>query len=556
MKYAFFCTLLAFTIISCGQDQLIDQKKIPDIDQLFKAWTDQTPGAVVGVIQNGEMILSTGFGLANLEHGIPNTENTAFNIASNSKQFTAACIAILSIRGELTLTQSVTEFFPDFPSYFDKITIQQLLNHTSGLRDFSQISYLSGLRSDDYYNDQDILNWVTSQEALNFQPGEKHLYTNSGYWLLGQIIEQVTGMTLAAFAEQEIFGPLNMSGTLFLDNNSLVVRNRASGYFMNRAGKYRHIYSTLEHVGNGGVYSTLADLKKWNDEYFQRRVLKDEFWELMTTSGKLNNGETIAYTNGLMIGSHHGLKTIDHGGRIPGYTSNILRFPNEKLTVIVLANASNLNASRMSYLIADIFLQDEMENMNQRSKQNFRSVKVDNKTLEQYTGNYWSLNNNISRKVFLSRDTLKYERSRGRTHSLVPISQSTFKMLGTPEEMDVNVTFNLARETTIMRFEENGVEVDQWERYQPVNYSSSELSKFSGVYYSPEIATQYQIKIENQNQLFLYINERRTVPLQPVMENLFSSPMGIFRFSKQGENGISSVLVSTPRVKNLLFLKP
>ncbi len=556
MKYYLLSALLPLTLISCGQEKISQEQSIVATDQLFEAWNkDQTPGAVVGIIQNGAFIYSNGYGLANLEHNIRNTENTAFNIASNSKQFTAACIVILSLKGEITLTQNVAEFFSDFPSYFSDITIEHLLHHTSGLRDFSQITYLSGLRPDDYYDDQNILKWITSQESLNFDPGEKHLYSNSGYWLLGQIVEKVSGMSLAAFAKQALFDPLNMSGTLFYDNNSLIVKNRASGYFRNRTGKYRHTYSTLEHTGNGGVYSTLTDLKKWDDEFYNRTILKDEFWELMTTPGKLNNGETITYAKALMMGSHSGLATIDHGGRAPGYQSNIVRFPEENFTVIVLANASNLNATRLCYNIADIFLKDKLKKVTPPQETSIKTTKLKSDVLEKYAGHYWSLNNNISRKVILANDTLKYERSRGRDHALVPTSQSTFKMLGTPAGMNVKVSFKEDKEAAIMCFEENGTEVDQWKKYEPVNYSPVELTKFAGTYHSQEIATTYQIKIENQNQLFLYIDDRQIVPLRPVMENLFSSPMGIFRFSQSDKGDMVALFVSTPRVKNLTFLK-
>lgn len=556
MKHYFVLLLFSFSLVSCAQERPTKEEKVGKVDLLLKAWNNaETPGAAVGIIRNGTFVYASGYGLANLEHSVAITDNTAFNLASNSKRFTAACIVILSLRGELNLSQSVSELFPEFPAYFSKITIEHLLNHTSGLRDFSQISYLSGLRPDDYYNDEDILKWISAQQALNFEPGEKHLYSNSGYWLLGQIVEKVSGMTLAAFAKKELFAPLNMSNTLFYDNNSLIVKNRASGYFLNRSGKYRQFNSTLEHTGNGGVFSTLSDLKKWDDEFYNRKILTDEFWKLMSTPGKLNNGETIAYAKGLIIGEHNGLKTIDHGGRAPGYLSNMVRFPKEKLTIIVLANTTNLNASRMCYDIANIFLYDQVENVSQSPTKSFESIKMDAASLEQFAGHYWNSKNNISRRVILSNDTLKYERSRGRTHPLIPTSQSTFKMLGTPLEMDVNVSFTLSGESAFMHFEENGDEVDQWERYQPINYNTSELLKFSGLYYNQEIKTFYELKMEDQNQLFLYINEQRTVPLRPVMENLFSSPIGIFRFAGSEEKGITAVYVSTPRVKKLLFLK-
>ncbi|MDW3194280.1 MAG: serine hydrolase domain-containing protein [Cytophagales bacterium] len=557
MKYYIAGILLVgFTLVSCGQKTTTYQDQIAATNRLFKNWNNNhTPGATIGIIKDGNLIYSKGYGMANLEHDIPNDEHTIFNIASNSKQFTAACLSILELRGEIEFTQNVKTFFPEFPSYFEKITIDHLLHHTSGLRDFTQIHYLSGLRPDDYYDDQDIQKWINSQQELNFQPGEKYLYSNSGYWLLGQIIEKVSGLSLAKFAEQEIFEPLNMSGTLFYDNNTLVVKNRASGYFANRSGAYRHIYSNLEHTGNGGVFSSLADLKKWDDEYYNREVLKDDFWELMGKPGMLNNRDTIPYSGGLILGTHKGLSTMDHGGRAPGYLSNIVRFPGEKLTIIILANSSNLNASRICYDVADIFLANVLNKEPAPPSELMVTTTLKSELLEKYAGHYWSTENNISRRIVMSNDTLKYERSRGRVNALVPINSTSFKMLGTPAGMNVKVAFEVDGASTKMRFVENGKEVDQWDSYIPTDYTPEELSTFSGVFYSPEIKTSYELQIEEPGQLFLYINGRRTVPLRPVMKNLFSSPIGVFRFVAQNNEGIVAFRISTPRVKNLLFEK-
>lgn len=556
MKYLFVGSLIWLSVFSCGQNQPPINDQFDAIDQLFREWdNDQSPGAAIGIIHNGQLIYSKAYGLANLEHNLSNTPNTAFNIASNSKQFTAACISILVLRGELDMTQTLDLFFPEFPDYAKKITIRHLLHHTSGLRDFSQITYLSGLRPDDYYNDQDILNWIRSQQQLNFEPGEKHLYSNSGYWLLGQIVQKVSEMPLADFAQKELFEPLNMADTQFYDDNTLVIKNRASGYSRNRNGGFRHIYSMLEHTGNGGIYSTVNDLKKWDDEYYNQRVLSQEFWDLMTTQGSLNNGETISYAQGLAIGEHGGLPTVDHGGRAPGYLSNILRFPEEKLTIILLSNSSNLDARRMSYSISDILLQQKLQKEEPRPFDTSKVVSLTHEQLKKLTGSYWSQQNSISRKIILTNDTLRYERSRRSSHVLLPFSSTEFKMMGTPEGMDVRVKFQNIDSSPIMKFIENGKEVDTWDAFQPISYSSQELTPFSGRYYSEEIDTYYELKVEGENQMLLLINGDPTVPLRPVKENLFSSPMGIFRFSRDHDTSITDLQVSTPRVKNLTFLK-
>lgn len=556
MNHYLIYLLVSLSILSCNHQPTQTDSKTAAVDQLFQRWdTNQTPGAAVGIIQNGLLLYAKGYGKANLEHGIPNTDTTAFNIASNSKQFTAACITLLVLKESLSLTQTLDEFFPDFPSYSKDITIYHLLHHISGLRDFSQITYLSGKRPDDYYNDRDIVKWIQSQRELNFPPGEQYLYSNSGYWLLGQIVEKVTGLPLAEFARQEIFIPLNMLNTQFHHNNATIIKQRASGYSRTRSGGYRHIYSTPEYTGNAGVYTTVKDLIKWNQAFYDRKLLKDDFWNLMMSPGTLNNGEKIPYAHALIFDDYRGLKTIDHGGRAPGYQSNMIRFLDEDFTVILLANTSGIDAKRMCHAISDIFLADKLTNNSIMVNDSNQFVAISTKSLDQFSGSYWSLENSISRSITLIGDTLRYERGRGRTHALLPLNESEFLMCDTPPDMKVVVRFFTDENIRKMAFIENGSEVDTWELYQPVSYSPKELATFIGKYYSTEIETYYELKMESEEQVFLYINGDRTVPLHPVMEDFFSSPIGVFRFSKNKAGQISGFRVSTPRVKNLLFLK-
>lgn len=556
MKLSLLSLLLCFSFYSCSQDNNALQEKISATDQLFKKWdTENSPGATIGIIHHNKLIYSKGYGLANLEHAIPNRATTAFNVASNSKQFTAACISLLILQNKIRLAQTLSSFFPNLPSYAKNITIQHLLHHTSGLRDFSQITYLSGLRPDDFYTDIDILKWISAQQKLNFSPGKKHLYANSNYWLLGQIVQKVSGMTLAAFAKQELFLPLKMVNTQFYHDNTQIVKNRASGYSPSRSGGYRHIYSMLEHTGDGGIYTTVEDLKKWDDEFYKRKILKDDFWKLMLTQGELNNGEIISYANALIMDTHKGLKTIDHGGRAPGYKSNIIRFPDQEFTVIILSNLSTIDPDHIGYAIADIFLKDQLSATAPNPVNKIKAKKLQPKQLEKFVGDYWSNENAIARKIVFTNDTLQYERGRGRFHPLLPITTTEFKMLGTPEGMDVIVRFKTNKVKTSMIFIENGAIVDTWEQYQPVAYSPKELTAFIGKYYSTEIDTHYELRLDKNDRLLLFINGNPTVPLHPIKKQLFSSPISVFRFSTTVKGQVTSFTISTPRVKNLFFEK-
>jgi len=554
MKKNLSFLIILISLYSCAQTNQLD--KIEAVDNLFKKWNNSSsPGVAIGIIQDGELLYSKGYGLANLEHNIPNSPQIAFNIGSNTKQFTAACIVLLSQQGKLDLNQSLSSIYPDFPEYAKNITIKNLLYHTSGLRDYAQITYLSGLRPDDYYNDDDILKWIKSQKELNYPTGEQYLYCNSGYWLLGQIVKKMSGMSLANFAKKEIFEPLGMTNTHFLDNNTMVIKQRASGYSPSRSGDFRNISSTLEHTGDRGIYTTVEDMKKWDDEFYNRKILKDNFWELMTTQGVLNDEETIDYAFGLEMKKHKGLKTIDHGGRVPGFWSNIIRFPEQRFSVIVFTNTSGANATPLGYQIADIFLKEKFKAPTEDNKpeREIKFIKLSNEILEKYEASYWNNDEKFSRKVFLKNDTLMFQRGPRSIHPLAPIASNEFKVLDTPPFIKAFVKFEKTDNNYLLNITTNDVKGNPMEVYTPVVYSTNDLQSFLGKYYSEEINTYYEFKMEEE-RIRLYLNGRKTVLLRHVRDELFTSPMCDFQFVKSGQN-IQGVKISTPRVKNLSFVR-
>lgn len=527
----------------------ITEDKTEAIDQLFERWNKpNSPGAAIGIVSNNKMIYSKGYGLANVEHNILNSTKTAFSIASNSKQFTAASIIILSLRGKLDLNESLSTFYPEFPEYAKKITIKNLLHHTSGLRDYAQITYLSGLRPDDYYNDEDILKWIKNQKGLNFIPGEKYLYCNSGYWLLGEIIKKVSGMSLADFSKKEIFKPLGMNNTRFLDNNTIIVADRASGYSPIRTGGFRNIPSMLEQTGDRGVFTTVEDMLKWDVEFYENKIFKNDFWQLLTTKGKLNKGEEISYAGGLEIENYYGLIRISHGGRAPGYLSDIIRFPQEKLSIIVFTNTSDANATQLGNEISTILLKDKFTKK-ERTKNALKKefIKLSAKQLIDFDGTYWNSKDAYSRNIVVKNDTIFYQRTPRNKNMLLAVSKSEFKMMNTPPGLEVFVHFN----NNNMTFIENGKEVSSFVKYTPATYNQKEMQNFLGLFYSQEIDATYKFELI-KNKLQLFINGNRSVLLDPIMSNVFNSPMALFHF-KENRGFVEEFSVSTPRVKNVIF---
>jgi len=207
-----------------------DEKTVK-VDELFAKWDSTvSPGAALAIIKDGEIIYKRGYGMVNLEHNIPITTTSVFRIGSTSKQFTASCIAILSLQGKISLDDDIRKYVPELPRYERPITIRHLVHHTSGIRDYLTLAEIAALMDDHFYTPEDSVELLGRQKKLNFLPGEEHIYSNSGYFLMGVIVERESGKSLNDFAQEHIFKPLGMKDTHFHDDHTMVVKKRADGY--------------------------------------------------------------------------------------------------------------------------------------------------------------------------------------------------------------------------------------------------------------------------------------------------------------------------------------
>lgn len=528
------------------------------IDSIFADWdTSETPGASLGVIQDGELIYTKGYGLANMEHGILNSPTSVFRIGSTSKQFTAACIVLLAQQGKLSLDDSLDSFFPDFPAYAKTITVRHLLHHTSGIRDYLALAFLSGLGDDDFYTDDTLMKWLVNQEDLNFSPGEEFIYSNSGYWLLGQIVEKVSDENMAQYAEKNIFAPLGMNNTHFHNDHTAIVKNRASGYVPKQEGGYRISMTTLDMIGDGGIFSTIEDLKKWDDAFYKSDVLNQDFWKVMTTQGKLNNGETIDYAAGLFIDEHNGLKTIDHGGAFVGFRAEMIRFPEQRFSVIVLANRGDANPTRMGYEVADVFLKDQYkeetettENADESAFAKAKTITLPTPKLKQLEGTYWNKEDKISRKLVVINDTLTYDRGNGRITKMAPITETKFLWIGP----DISIILSLDNTVNPKKFSLKipGQGISHYEKYQPIEkLSEQQLRMYAGNYYSKELDATYSF-VREKDGFVIHVQGKPSGDIIPIKEGIFSA--GGF-LTIEFTDDKKEFRVAAGRVKNLRFVK-
>ena len=545
----YFLLLFLFTICSFGQI-----KENQAIDRIFTEWNKtDVPGCALGIIKEGKLIYAKGYGMANMEYDIPNSASSVFRIGSTSKQFTAASIVLLAEKDKLSLDDNLKSLFPDFPDYAKKITIRHLLNHTSGIRDYLQISYLKGLGDDDYYTDDNVMKWLINQTDLNFSPGEEYLYSNSGYWLLGQIVKKVAGMNMAEFAMKEIFEPLEMNSTHFHNDHTQIVKNRASGYVPDNNENFKISMTTLDMIGDGGIFTTINDIKKWDDDYYETAVLSKELWNVMTQQGVLNNGEVIDYASGLMISKYKGLKTVRHGGAFVGFRAEILRFPEQKLSIAIFANRGDANPSRMANQVADILLKDKLiENIDKKDKKVKFDITEDEFQLSQLIGNY-EIQPGVVARLSIKNDSLNVLQTWDKsTYNILKVSGNTFQISGN-ENLSFsfsNLKDGFTQTLKVLQGDSETIAA----RKKEIDTSGINLKDYVGSYYSNELDVNYNFEIENEILFFRIENTSSTIECIISDLDQFSTETGLVRFQRK-DGLISGFELDSGRVKNLKFKK-
>lgn len=317
------------------------------IDSVFAQWnTPSTPGAVLGIIHHGQLVYQRAYGQANLRRAEPLTTSHRFWVASVAKQFTAASIALLAEQGKLRLDDDIRRYLPELPYLGDTVRIRHLVYHTSGLRDGFTLIGLT-LRGERHYTNANVLRLLSQQRGRNFRPGTHHEYNNGGYVLLAEIVARAAGQPFAAYVEQQIFRPLGMTQTRFDGQISAAIPHLATGYSVrHRRGKvqYQAGHFRGNTVGSSGLTTTLADLGRWDQNFYHNQLglKRPELLRLLLTPGRLVDGTSTNYAFGLEVAPHRGQPVVTHGGADPGYKAEIVRLPQQELTLICLANTENL----------------------------------------------------------------------------------------------------------------------------------------------------------------------------------------------------------------------
>lgn len=326
------------------------------VDKLFRAWdTNGSPGAAVAVLYRGAVLHHEGYGMANLEHGIPITSTSVFDVASVSKQFCAFAIALLVDEGRIALDDDIRTHMPELPDFGHTITLRHLLHHTSGLRDWPGMLAMAGRNMEDVISMEEITAFIKHQRTLNFVPGTQYSYSNTGYTILALLIERLSGQSFRTFTEERIFAPLDMTRTHFQDDHEEIIPGRVVSYTL-QFGEIQRIGNGLMALGSSSLHTTTEDLLKWVRNFEDQKIGSPAVHAMMNSQGQLNDGAEIPYGFGLVRGTYRGVNTISHSGGWAGFRTVILRIPDHEFTAIVLSNSAIMNAPAMAQRVAEHYL--------------------------------------------------------------------------------------------------------------------------------------------------------------------------------------------------------
>jgi CubicO group peptidase (beta-lactamase class C family) len=516
------------------------------VDEIYARWDSrQSPGCAVAVgTARGEQF-SRAYGMADLEHDVPNSPETVFEAGSVAKQFTAAAVVLLAQSGRLSLEDDVRKHVPELPDYGTPITIRHLFTHTSGLRDWGTVVDAAGWpRTTRIHTHAHALDVISRQKSLNYTPGAEYSYTNSGYTLLAIIAERVSGQSLNEFSKRHLFEPLGMNHTRWRDDFARVVKRRATAYTVGPDGSFRMLMPFENVYGNGGLLTTVGDLLRWTENLEHGKVGGPAFIEEMHRQARLNDGRQIAYASGLRVGSYRGLHEVNHGGATAGYRAFLTRFPDERVSVAVLCNVTNVNTEALAHQTADVFLAGATPRPDPP-----RTVRLSPDRLTALSGLYRNQRTLDPLRLEAAGGTLRMDGST----ELLPVSETEFVRPGSADRM-IFIVGDGGRATGMRLLDADGDTI----RFEPmvaVSPPPDELRQYEGRFHSDEADATYTLTVTN-GVLELRLRPHIVHPLTPVYADAFTTPSGrLVRFIRGASGRVEQMSFGMGRVRDLRFAR-
>ncbi len=557
-RAVFVSFLLLLFVSNAGFAQNTDSSKIEKIEKIFERFAPESPGCVCAVNKGGETVFQKGYGMANLELDVPLSPDSVFYIASTSKQFTAASIAMLSLSGKVSLDSSIREHIPEMPDYAENITVKNLLHHTSGIRDYFCLFILKGWTEKEYFNNAMAVDLITRQKGVLFPPGERYAYSNSNYVLLAEIVKRTSRKTLNEYSRENIFKPLGMNNTHFDDNYEAIVKNRASSYGYNN-GKYFRYLKAFDGVGDGNLLTTVNDLFKWGQNFKDHKLGGKEFTDLLLTRGKLNNGKELDYAFGLMPGTYRRLDIISHrGGGLNGFKTDFIRFPEQDFSVAVLCNVEVANPTLIALQVSDIFLDDIMtpkESPMAKPAIERKEIDADSSILDDYVGEY----SIVGTTMFITLDgkQLTTQITGQPKDEIFPESENKFFLKGADVQWEFKRNEN--GEVTAAILYQGGQEIEAPKKKPTVPLAPEKLNEYTGVFYSLELDIEYTVSLKDKNLVikYAYIDDVVLKSSDPDKFTGGTSWLGTSKleYIRDKDNKITGFNLSAMDIQNIGFTK-
>ncbi len=517
------------------------------VDKIFQRWDSlESPGCALSVMQAGQIVYKRGYGMADLDHDIHIGPDSVFHVASLSKQFTATAIVLLAQAGGLSLDDDVRKYLPELPDFGTPITIRNLIHHTSGLRDQWDLLQLAGWRySLDLITDDDVLGLISRQRDLNFKPGDQFLYSNTGYTLLAQIVERVSRQSFRDFTEQRIFEPLGMKNTHFQDDHAEIVKRQAIGYAKD-GNVFRLSVPNFDTVGPTGLLSTVEDLALWDENFYQPTDDWKPVVEQLLQTGTLNNGQPLTYAFGLQMDKYRGLTVVDHNGAEAGYKADLLRFPEQHLSVACLCNVSEANPALLARSVADIFLASDFKEPPPSALPAEKPITLSQRELSRYVGVYWDQETESAFRLTLREGRLMLGAS-----AMIPVAENRFRV-GALELTAEPETSEVPLRMIIRSGAESRAQI--FTAAPEVRMTPGQRDEYTGNYQSDEIDGLYRI-VEERNTLVLKRPKYGTDILIPTILDYFQGGPGSLHFLRNASGDITGFLMRTGRIRNFQFKK-
>ena len=526
-------------LLVSGTLQAQDAQLATLADSVFARWNSrETPGCAVGVSRNGQTLLTRGYGMANLETATPITPATIFESGSVAKQFTATAVILLAMDGKLDLDDPVKKHLPEMPEYDRPITIRHLLTHTSGLREWSNLVAAAGWpRGERAHTQQDLLDVVFRQKALNYPVGEHYSYTNSGYAIAQTLVERVSGKSFQEFTQERIFRPLGMTHTQWRDDFTRIVPGRAQAY--ERQGDAWRLAMPFESVvGPGGMLTTVGDWLIWN-EALARSSLRAGHTDSLTQRMRLNNGRQIPYALGVIVQDYRGVREISHSGSTGGYSTYLARYPDHgNLSIAVLCNSAQGAAGTYTHQLADRLIVDLP------AAATLQGDGVDAASFSQYHGVYRSTRTHAPLEV---SDAVAARVRRQPDGTLAFANGTLWRFDGKTARGDSTRRLHVVAtdgDTTTYRF----VGAKAW---MP---SRQELAAFEGRYRSNELGVTYHVKLDGDTLTYT-MRPGVTRRLRPIYQDGFTRAGGIVWFSRDRSRGVTAMHLSEGRLWDLVLTR-